>query len=186
MLQYAQDGKTMGSVIALERVAVLVIFCEAAGSEEEYEDSQQNLKNLLVYVHSNAVLLMELLACDVLSGEDKLAGLKRTLECRLKGLQANKKQVKPRQRTEKLALLRKNNNIISSILQLQLANSTKEHVRELECLMPQDPGKLVLSEATPVVLAAFGKLVSGSLYHHFAFRELPAESAPPVSGHTAN
>ena len=101
------------------------------GNEEEYDESQQNLKNLLIYTHNNSILVTEFLAEDLCNNE-KYLGLKRQLEFRLKSIKNNKKSIKSKQNADKLSLIKKNNNIIYSILQLQIENSTKEQVQELE------------------------------------------------------
>ncbi len=85
------------------------------------------MKNLLIYTHNNSLLITEFLSEDVFTTE-KYIDFKRKLESRLKSIKNNKKSIKSKQNADKLALIKKNNNIIYSILQLQIENSTKEHV----------------------------------------------------------
>lgn len=145
----------ISKAILLERIAVLILLLEALGSEEDYEESNQNLKNLLVYVHNNVLSIMEILRDEVYEeGSAKW----RVVDTRLRTVRNNKKHGKAKQ-ADKVGIIQKNNNIVFSILQLQIENSSKEQMGELERLL-QDCDRMTIQQGTHVLMDTFQKIVS--------------------------
>ena len=65
----------------LERLGILVLLYESLASEEEFDENSNNMKNLLLYLHNNQILMLEIMneKLDVPDG-------KKLIENRLKHL----------------------------------------------------------------------------------------------------
>ncbi len=65
----------------LERLGILVLLYETLASEEEFDENSNNMKNLLLYLHNNQILMLEIMN-EKLEVPDK----KKLIENRLKHL----------------------------------------------------------------------------------------------------
>lgn len=70
----------------LERLGILVLLYETLASEEEFDENSNNMKNLLLYLHNNQILILE-----IINEKLEVAEKKKLIENRLKHLQNNKK-----------------------------------------------------------------------------------------------
>jgi CTD small phosphatase-like protein 2 len=101
----------MSRGIILERLGVMVILLESMGQSEDFEEVLQNVKNLLLYIHNNQIQMLESLSEKLQAGEKG-----KQIDARLAKLQASKPAKKAKM--DRFSLIKKNNNIIFSILTL--------------------------------------------------------------------
>ncbi|CAD8143021.1 unnamed protein product [Paramecium octaurelia] len=105
----------------LERIGILVVLYKVLS--DSFEEDQQNIKNLLFYIHSSMVLHLELmLQSNSLSQSQKAAILARL----------NKVRARKNQQMIDINLIRKNSNVVYSLLILFVENATDNNLNQLE------------------------------------------------------
>ncbi|CAD8136077.1 unnamed protein product [Paramecium octaurelia] len=131
----------------LERIGILVVLYKAIS--EAFDEDQQNLKNLVFYIHSSMVLHLELMQqSNALSQSQKAL-----IQARLNKLRARKSP-----QLIDINLIRKNSNVVQSLLILFVENATDNNLVQLEKVLTIID-KINLQQGTKFVKYQFDKIL---------------------------
>ncbi|CAK60420.1 unnamed protein product (macronuclear) [Paramecium tetraurelia] len=105
----------------LERIGILVVLYKALS--DTFDEDQQNIKNLVFYIHSSMVLHLE----SMLQSNSFSQSQKASIQARL-----NKVRARKNQQMIDINLIRKNSNVVYSLLILFVENATDNNLNQLE------------------------------------------------------
>ncbi|CAD8138850.1 unnamed protein product [Paramecium pentaurelia] len=130
----------------LERIGILVVLYKALSNT--FDEDQQNLKNLVFYIHSSMVLHLELMQqSNALSQSQKAL-----IQARL-----NKVRARKNPQLIDINLIRKNSNVVYSLLILFVENATDNNLIQLEKVLTITD-KINLQQGTKFVKYQFDKI----------------------------
>ncbi|CAK78867.1 unnamed protein product (macronuclear) [Paramecium tetraurelia] len=134
--------------IHLERIGILVILYKALS--DTFEEDQQNLKNLLFYIHNSMILHLQLI-----NQSNTLSQSQRAL------IQARLNKVRPQKNYQFLDinLIRKNCNVVYSLLVLFVENSTDDKLSSLEKTLA-NLDRITLHQGTEFIKQEYQKILS--------------------------
>ncbi|CAD8132360.1 unnamed protein product [Paramecium pentaurelia] len=131
----------------LERIGILVVLYKALS--DTFDEDQQNLKNLVFYIHSSMVLHLELMQqFNSLSPSQK-----SLIQARLNKLRARKNQ-----QLIDINLIRKNSNVVYSLLILFVENATDNNLNQLERILTIID-KINLQQGTKFIKYQYDKIL---------------------------
>ncbi|CAD8047361.1 unnamed protein product [Paramecium sonneborni] len=133
--------------IHLERIGILVILYKALS--DTFEEDQQNLKNLLFYIHNSMILHLEFI-----NQSNSISQSQRAL------IQARLNKVKPQKNCSNLDinLIRKNSNVVYSLLVLFIENSNDNKLNSLEKNLT-NIDRLTLHQGTEFIRQEYQKIL---------------------------
>ncbi|CAD8044223.1 unnamed protein product [Paramecium primaurelia] len=134
--------------IHLERIGILVILYKALS--DTFEEDQQNLKNLLFYIHNSMILHLQLI-----NQSNILSQSQRAL------IQARLNKVRPQKNYQFLDinLIRKNCNVVYSLLVLFIENSTDDKLNSLEKNLA-NIDRITLQQGTEFIKQEYQKILA--------------------------
>ncbi|CAD8047172.1 unnamed protein product [Paramecium primaurelia] len=134
--------------IHLERIGILVILYKALS--DTFEEDQQNLKNLLFYIHNSMILHLQ-----ILNQSNNISQSQRAV------IQARLNKIRPQKNSQNLDinLIRKNSNVVYSLLVLFIENSTDQKLSSLEKNLA-NIDRLSLNQGTEFIKQEYQKILA--------------------------
>ncbi|CAD8076860.1 unnamed protein product [Paramecium sonneborni] len=131
----------------LERIGILVVLYKALS--DTFDEDQQNLKNLLFYIHNSMVLHLELMQNSNFLSQSQKASIQARL---------NKARARKSPQLIDINLIRKNSNVVYSLLILFVENATDNNLIQLEKILTIID-KINLQQGTRFVKYQYDKIL---------------------------